>query len=730
MSQPSVTAYFNTRKRQANEDLRNKSKVLLLDQEYMKINEESELQTRIQIFQPSKLLPEEQEKTIVTSSKIILMQGTSNVNNSTSKVNSTMCHTQVDSKFFAQKTSKVITRSRVTQVCKSNQNGQKDIRESFLKISNDAEMKNGNLKIKGKVKKVLFEKKGTLSPQKKQPSTPKKNVAEEKQTTMIEQNEPTAIECTTPKMISIRDDSIKKSLDLNEIKNRINRSSRLTELKASIDRIKKCDQHLNVFQKQNDLNKPQIQRFEQIELEIPVSPQKNFKSPSKILISPIKSEVLAQTSPQRRILFEPKKSTSPIKSKPDKTPAYQRYLSFAESGTPGLSLPYNYRFLAEIFRCIDTVSAMMFNRKELITFKKLKPAIQELLRRNFTLEHLSQIKTVYPDAYIFHQEKVRSFGSISKQDKYELILTPIVQAKDGLNGSNEDNVLQAATDVSMTPDILLQRRRKFYDILLDKVKTEHEQFLLKLDEPIIILKEKIIRWHPEFDVESCKPIEQSALPQPPNTEKATSAKHVLEKAKSLFNCNTRMEKALQRLAEAKMVSKSKSPDISSTNESTNSTIDKVNITVINTPPITPTIEKSYLAKTFKGIPKALLEKVRAKQAAKALEMMTRTPDLDKEATLYSRLPELAKILRSIFVAEKKGVLPLEHVLTKLDNSFRTKLTTAELEEHVRKLCKLLPIWASIHNVRKTDYLKLAKDVDLNKVIKMLEIVANDKVTTS
>ncbi|XP_046828723.1 DNA replication factor Cdt1-like [Vespa crabro] len=705
MTQPSVTAYFNTCK----------SKALLLDQEHVKINKESEFKTKTQ---SSKVLFEKEEETMVTRGKFISVQGTSN--NSTHKVNSTTCHNQIDSKCSAQKTNKIITRSRAAQAQKLSEIGQVDIRESFLKKSNDAD-----------AKRVLFKKEGTLNPKKKQPTTPKKSISEEKQSTRNEKNEATSVGFTTPKKASnTRDDSSKKNLDLNEIKNRINKSNRLAELKASIDRIKKCDQRLNEYQKQNDCNKPQIQKFEHIQLEIPISPQKNFKSPNKGLMSPIKSEILPQTSPQRRLLFEPKESTSPVKSKPDKTPAYQRYLSLFENGTPGLPLPYNYRFLAEIFRSVDTVSAMLFNRKELITFKKLKPAVQELLRRNFTLEHLGQIKTIYPDAYVFHQEKVRSFGSTSKQDKYELVLTPTVQVKDRPNEPNEDNVLQAAIDVSMSPGILLERRRKFYDVLLDKVKTEHEQFLLKLEEPMVIPKDKIIRWHPEFDVESCKPIDQSVLPQPPDVEKATSAKHVLEKAKSLFNCNTRMEKALQRLAEAKMTSKSGSSDISSTNESTDVTMKNVNIGIIDTPPATPSVEKNYLSTAFKGIPKALLEKVRAKQAAKALEMMTRNPDLDKEATLYSRLPELAKILRSIFVAEKKGVLPLEHVLTKLDNSFRTKLTAAELNEHVRKLCKLLPTWASIHNVRKTDYLKLAKDVDLNKVIKMLEIVANDKVITS
>ncbi|KAL2726315.1 DNA replication factor Cdt1-like [Vespula maculifrons] len=274
MSQPSVTAYFNACKQPANEDLCNKSEVILLDQKYMKINEENKLQMRTQTFQTSKLLLQKQEETIVTSQKIMLILG---------------------------------------------------------------------------------------------------------------------------------------------------------ELKASIDHIKKCDQHLNELQKQNGFKKPQIHKFEQIELEISIR------------------------------TLNRQESINPIKNKLDKTPVYKRYLSFAE------------------------ISAMLFNYKEII-FKKLKPAVQELLRRNFTLEYLVQIKTVYPNAYIFHQE----FIKVSSK----LVLTPTVQVKGGLNEPNGDNVLQAATNASM-----------------NKVKTEQEQFLLKLDEPIVILKQKIIRWHPEFDVESCKSIE-------------------------------------------------------------------------------------------------------------------------------------------------------------------------------------------------------------------------------
>lgn len=66
-----------------------------------------------------------------------------------------------------------------------------------------------------------------------------------------------------------------------------------------------------------------------------------------------------------------------------------------------------------------------------------------------------------------------------------------------------------------------------------------------------------------------------------------------------------------------------------------------------------------------GIPKALLERVREKQAAKALISMTRTAENEKEIKMYSRLPELARLTRNLFVSEKKSVLPLDMVVEKL-----------------------------------------------------------------
>jgi len=76
--------------------------------------------------------------------------------------------------------------------------------------------------------------------------------------------------------------------------------------------------------------------------------------------------------------------TSP-QSTPTKSPAYQLFSSLALPASPVLSLPFSYSCLAEIFRCVDAVASMLYKRKELITFRKLKSAVQEMLRRSVNM---------------------------------------------------------------------------------------------------------------------------------------------------------------------------------------------------------------------------------------------------------------------------------------------------------------------------------------------------------
>lgn len=62
-------------------------------------------------------------------------------------------------------------------------------------------------------------------------------------------------------------------------------------------------------------------------------------------------------------------------------PAYQRYHTLGQVVPPGLSLPYQYKVLAEMFRSMDTVVAMLYNRCETVTFNKVKQGVQDMMHK-------------------------------------------------------------------------------------------------------------------------------------------------------------------------------------------------------------------------------------------------------------------------------------------------------------------------------------------------------------
>ncbi|EDV55916.1 DNA replication factor Cdt1 [Drosophila erecta] len=642
-------------------------------------------------------------------------------------------------------------------------------------------------------KLVQFIKKGTLSPR-KQAQSSKLDEEELQQSSAISELTP-KINFTitsqqnadnvqrglrTPTKQILKDASpikadLRRQLTFDEVKTKVSRSAKLQELKAVLARKAALEQKRKEQEERNRKLREagpspskskmsvQLKEFDTIELEVLTSPLKTFKTPTKLPPpTPDKHELMSprHTDVSKRLLFSPAKNGSPVKLV--EVPAYKRYASLVESSRAGqLPLPYKYRHLLDVFKGLDSVVAMFHNRKETITFKKLKPAVQRMLRKNFTETHLAQIKHIYPEAFIFSQMKTRNFGSVSKADYFQLIIAPNVEPlpeqqhtekAQQLGKINEDDVLASAQSTSMNPHVMTARMQRFQSLLLDRVMRAHDQFLRSQDPPIIIEK-ALTRWHPQFDLENCPEVELAPLPQPPNVEKYSSAKDILSTARNLFNCATPMERAMDRYEAKLEADKQKAAESNRKPKEQQAEVDTKTRTAIQTShevpgtsgsPGKPTVpEPTNLTETakptvkecpapdassslLKGLPKSLIEKIRAKQAAKALEAMTRRPSQDQEATKYSRLPELARHLRNVFVTERKGVLTLEVIIKKIQNSFRANLTPQEIEAHLKLLAKELPSWASFHEVRKTMYLKVAKDMDMNKIIEKLESVANAK----
>ncbi|XP_018421980.1 PREDICTED: DNA replication factor Cdt1 [Nanorana parkeri] len=436
--------------------------------------------------------------------------------------------------------------------------------------------------------------------------------------------------------------------------------------------------------------KSRLQRIQEIseKLKVPVK-----TAESKVTITDLKARLKQAQELETKIREKKSAEKSAIQSaepveeaanQSEKAPAYQRFHTLAEDVPPGLSLPFKYKVLAEMFRSMDTIVSMLFNRSETVTFSKVKQGVQDMMRKQFEERNVGQIKTVYPTAYRFRQEKnIPTFKDGVKKTDYQLTVDPILEDK-------MDGRLQ------LTVSRLLERRRLFHRSLTNIVKQHHKAFLETLNPPLVVPDAQLTRWHPRFNVDEVPDVVPAELPQSPQVEKLTTAQDVLNKARGMMT--PKMEKALANLA-LRTVENSLSEQKQTSPEEPK--------------PVPAT------SSALKGVSQSLLERIRAKEAQKHQAMMTRKPQHEERLLMMSRLPELARILRNVFVAEKKPALTVEVVCNRVISSYRSCMTPGDMEKHLSLMIALQPDWLSIHPIRKDTYYKLNKTMDLNLILERL-----------
>ncbi|NXO03425.1 CDT1 factor, partial [Rhinopomastus cyanomelas] len=383
------------------------------------------------------------------------------------------------------------------------------------------------------------------------------------------------------------------------------------------------------------------------------------------------------------------KAVAPAAEACEKVPAYQRFHTLAQDLPPGLTLPYKFRVLAEMFRSMDTIAGMLFNRAETITFAKVKQGVQDMMRKQFEERHVGQIKAVYPTSYTLRQEKnIPTFGKGVKKSEYQLTLEPVVGEEEKVNGRPH-----------LSASRLLERRREFHRNLVNIVKQHHKAFLAALSPPMVVPEDKLTRWHPRFNVDEVPDISPAELPQPPQENRLTTVQEVLSTARGMLS--PKMEKALANLAlktaeagaEEPVVSKASSPASTSS--------------------------------ALKGVSQALLERIRAKEAQKLQALMTRNPQQEERLAMLGRLPAMARVLRNVFVAEKKQALTMEVACARMADSYNTQMSPGEMEKHLRLFAELLPDWVRIHAIRTDTYIKLDKEKDLGLITERLTKAAKE-----
>ena len=165
----------------------------------------------------------------------------------------------------------------------------------------------------------------------------------------------------------------------------------------------------------------------------------------------------------------------------------------------------------------------------------------------------------------------------------------------------------------MTSEDLVNRRQVFHNALLQLVKDQHSTFLASLNPPITVPDNLLTAWHKwvssliniysvlfnqlcrDFLLDQCNPIDEVPLPLPGLQDQALSI----------------VKEGRESEEEGEKGEKENSPASS------------------NTP---------------SNLPSGLLEKVRAKEAAKAVREMTRTAEEKKRIERLRRMPDLARLV--------------------------------------------------------------------------------------
>jgi len=182
-------------------------------------------------------------------------------------------------------------------------------------------------------------------------------------------------------------------LDLGEFRKIVRRKHNLKKLQEKISSVEQCQEDLKSAEAKVDAAKSHyLSSFKSVDLMVDTSPVKLgfspikrhqlkptalFPSPTQLMVnSPRK--LLSTQMTQTKEYVSPRKLLDEVGSLLAMSPS-KRYAALVDTKT--LPLPLNYRILDELFKAMETVSSMMFTRKEKITFNKLKRGVQQMTRK-------------------------------------------------------------------------------------------------------------------------------------------------------------------------------------------------------------------------------------------------------------------------------------------------------------------------------------------------------------
>lgn len=96
--------------------------------------------------------------------------------------------------------------------------------------------------------------------------------------------------------------------------------------------------------------------------------------------------------------------------------------------------------------------------------------------------------------------------------------------------------------------------------------------------------------------------------------------------------------------------------------------------------------------------------IRAKEVQKQLAQMTRCPEQEQRLQRLERLPELARVLRSVFVSERKPALTMEVACARMVGSYRVAMSPGTCRGRATLHVPESPVKAGTINLHNSPHL--------------------------
>ncbi|KAG9070874.1 hypothetical protein KI688_008415 [Linnemannia hyalina] len=347
---------------------------------------------------------------------------------------------------------------------------------------------------------------------------------------------------------------------------------------------------------------------------------------------------------------------------PSKSP---RKIVIQESNMPEtvLPLPSHMNAMFELFKGLEQVLEFTKRQGQLCFYHKLRKHVELQSGRNFEIKHLAQLKTILPEGY-----KLTEAPCLFEGAKTRSILIDMPTLKD----ESEGNFIPENE----------KRRKLFVGRLYDRIISHHQTFLSSTTPHRTDTYP--YEWHPDFDLETVAPVEETDIPLLKPT--------VVDSSKlNLRNLGVRRE--IVRVP-AKTVTINPEDGPSTSREKLQP------VTAADFPPEAP-VTKALTAL------EQLKERIRQKQLEKKDQGRgMATPEEKRQALIASRLPAVFDLIRF----KRVDVLSLKALTEQVVKSSRQPISEIEGRESLEMMAKVLPEWCTVFGTNDgVKYFKVTRD---------------------